>query len=175
VTLARARVKAAALLMRLRTQLRTEELAAALRAVTHGTPMSFGRWAAAFLNRIGAPVARNNLVAVVAWQTAEYTAARWNPLATTYPMPGSTSFNRSRVRNYVSLSQGLQATISTLGHRGYGYEAILAGLAKNADPMTTARAINASRWCPGCVNGRYVIDLVPSVEQYYDRYAHSST
>ena len=171
--LAQAQVKAAALLTRLRAQLRAEELAAALRALSNGTPMSFGRWATAFLGRIGAPIARNNLVAIVSWETAEFTMARWNPLATTYPMPGATAFNGSGVRNYVSLSQGLQATIATLRASGHGYGAILSDLAHNADPMSTARAINASDWCHGCANGRYVIDLVPVVERYFESYARS--
>lgn len=171
--LAQAQVKAATLLARLRVQLRAEELAAALRALSNGTPMSFGRWASAFLGRLGAPIERNNLVAVVSWETAEFTMARWNPLATTYPMPGATAFNGSGVRNYVSLSQGLQATIATLRAPGHGYGAILRDLARNADPMDTAQAINASGWCHGCANGRYVIDLVPVVERYFESYARS--
>ena len=169
--LARARAELGTLLVRLRSQLRAEELAAAFAAANGGTPMSFGRWAEAFLSYIHAPVARNNLVVIVAWQTAEYTDARWNPLATTYPMPGSTAFNSSRVQNYVSLKQGLEATTRTLRHSGYGYEAILYNLARNADPMTTARAINESRWCRGCTDGQYVIGLIESVEKYYDDYA----
>lgn len=172
--LASARAEVGTLLTRLREQLRAEELAAALRALANGTPLSFGQWAKVFLGAIRAPAARNNLVVMVAWQAAEYTAARWNPLATTYPMPGATMFNSSRVRNYVSLQQGIEATIRTLRHRGYGYEAILSNLARNAEPMTTARAINASRWCSGCTNGRYVIGLIPSVEEYFDRYANAS-
>jgi hypothetical protein len=108
---------------------------------------------------------------MVAWQTAEYTQARWNPLATTYPMPGSTVFNSAGVRNYASLSQGLEATRLTLRSAGYGYGAILSDLAASADPLTTAQAINASSWCHGCANGRYVVGLVPAVEAYYSRYA----
>jgi hypothetical protein len=173
-SLARARAQVGSLLAELREQLRLEEIAAAEEALAHGTPLTFGQWAARFLSMIHAPVARNNLIAMVAWQAAEYTTARWNPLATTQYMPGSTQFNSSRVRNYVSLAQGLEATWKTLRHSGYGYEAILANLARNADPMTTAKAINASRWCRGCANGGYVVDLIPSVEQYYDRYANSS-
>ncbi|MFY9586823.1 MAG: hypothetical protein WAT66_05135 [Actinomycetota bacterium] len=169
--LARDRVQLGTLLMRLRSQLRAEELAAAFAAANGGTPISFGRWAEAFLEYIHVPVARNNLVVMVAWQWAEYTDARWNPLATTYPMPGSTSFNSHGVRNYASLKQGLEATTRTLRHAGYGYEAILANLARNADPMTTARAINESRWCRGCADGEYVIGLIDAVEKYYDDYA----
>lgn len=170
--LAKAKAEIASLLVQLRAQLRAEEIAAAEAALARGTPMTFGQWASFFLRAIRAPVQRNNLVVVVAWETQEYTTARWNPLATTYFMPGSSTYNTSRVRNYVSLQQGLEATYKTLQHTGYGYEQVLANLARNADPMTTAQAINESRWCRGCSNGGYVVDLIPSVEQYYDRYAN---
>ena len=173
-SLAQARAQVSTLLVRLRKQLRAEEIAAALAALANGTPLSFGKWATAFLGTIGAPIVRNNLVVMVAWETAEFTSAAWNPLATTYPMPGSTTYNGSGVRNYGSLQQGLQATLATLRQSGFGYEAILANLEHNADPMTTAHAINDSSWCSGCANGQYVIDLIPTVEQYYDSYAGSS-
>jgi hypothetical protein len=170
--LAQARAQVGTLLVKLRKQLRAEEIAAAELALMHG--VTFGKWATAFLGAIGAPVARNNLVVIVAWETAEFTSAKWNPLATTYPMPGSTYYNSSGVRNYVSLQQGLEATKQTLSRPGLGYEPILLDLARNADPMDTARAINASRWCNGCADGQYVIELVPRVEQNYDSYANAS-
>jgi hypothetical protein len=171
--LAQTRVQLASLLAQLRKQLRAEEIAAAEAALASGTPISFGRWAEVLLNYAAYPVARNNLVVLVAWETAEYTSAKWNPLATTYPMPGATTYNGSGVRNYVSLTQGLEATMGTLRQTGLGYEQILADLAHDADPMTTAKAINASMWCSGCANGQYVVDLIPSVEQYYDSYARA--
>ena len=169
--LARARAEVGSLLGRLRKRLHAEEVAAAQAVLDAGTPLSFGGWAAAFLRSIGAAASRNNLVVMVAWQTAEYTQARWNPLATTYPMPGSTTFNSAGVRNYTSLSQGLEATRLTLRASGYGYGAILGDLARSGDPLTTAQAINASSWCHGCASGQYVIGLVPAVEAYYGRYA----
>jgi hypothetical protein len=171
-SLAQARAQVATLLVQLRKQLRAEEIAAAELALMHG--VTFGKWATAFLGSIGAPIARNNLVVLVAWQTAEFTSAKWNPLATTYPMRGSTYYNASGVRNYISLQQGLQATRETLSRSGLVYEPILSDLAHNADPMDTARAINASRWCGGCADGQYVVDLIPSVEQHYDTYANAS-
>jgi len=169
--LARARTEVASLLRRLRNQLRAEELAAARSAIATGTPATFGGWASAFLSAAGFSQSRNNLVVMVAWQTAEYTDARWNPLATTYPMAGSSIFNSAGVRNYASLGQGIQATIDTLRASGYGYEAILSDLAASADPYTTAGAINASSWCHGCAGGNYVIGLIPAVEAYYGSYA----
>jgi len=172
VNLAQARAQIATLLVQLRKQLRAEEIAAAELALMHG--VTFGKWATAFLGAIGAPVERNNLVVIVAWETAEFTSAKWNPLATTYPLPGSTSYNGSGVRNYVSLQQGLQGTKLTLDQSGLGYEPILSDLAHNADPMDTARAINASSWCNGCADGQYVVELVPRVEQNYNSYANAS-
>ena len=172
VNLAQARAQIATLLVQLRKQLRAEEIAAAELALMHG--VTFGKWATAFLGAIGAPVERNNLVVIVAWETAEFTWAKWNPLATTYPLPGSTSYNGSGVRNYVSLQQGLQGTKLTLDQSGLGYEPILSDLAHNADPMDTARAINASSWCNGCADGQYVVELVPRVEQNYNSYANAS-
>ena len=172
VQMAQARAQISALLGQLAKQLRAEEIAAAEAALRHG--VTFGKWATAFLGHIGAPIQRNNLVVIVAWETAEFTSARWNPLATTYPMRGSTCYNASCVRNYVSLEQGLDATNQTLSRLGLGYEQILIDLHRNADPMDTARAINASSWCGGCADGQYVVDLVPSVEQHYDEYANAS-
>jgi hypothetical protein len=112
-------------------------------------------------------------VAMVSWQVAEFTQAAWNPLATTYPMPGSTLFNGSGVRNYVSLGQGLDATRLTIrsGASSYGYGRIVSSLAGCADAMTTARAINASAWCHGCAGGTYVTGMVPKVEADYSTYA----
>jgi hypothetical protein len=170
--MAGARAQISGLLVRLAKKLRAEEIEAARLALQHG--VTFGKWATAFLGSIGAPIQRNNLVVIVAWETAEYTSARWNPLATTYYMRGSTCYNASCVRNYLSLEQGLQATYGTLSRPGLGYEPILADLHRDADPMDTAKAINASSWCGGCADGQYVVDLVPSVENNYDAYANAS-
>ncbi|MGH8703795.1 MAG: hypothetical protein ACREUO_00090 [Burkholderiales bacterium] len=153
------------LLLSLRRQLRDEELGAL------GGTMPYGRWADAFLGSIGAPLVRGNQVAMIAWQVAEGTLARWNPLATTWRMPGSTNFNSHRVQNYVSLEQGLDATRATLERPRHRYEAILSNLRAGARAMDTGWAINASDWCRGCADGQYVVELIPIVERYYDRYA----
>ncbi len=109
---------------------------------------------------------------MVAWQYSEFTQAEWNPLADTLAMPGSTTFNSVGVQNYASLDQGLQATRYTLVNGPWlGYGAILSELAACADPMTTARAINASMWCRSCAGGEYVVNDVPKVEANYDLYA----
>ena len=134
--------------------------------------LPFGDWAQRFLRHVAAPTCRDNLVAVMAWQANEFTQARWNPLATTHRMKRSTSFNDVGVQNFVSLTQGLRASSETLtgGAASYGYQAILDALGRCADAMTTADAIRASAWCRGCSNGGYVVELVPIVERYFDRY-----
>ena len=136
-----------------------------------GMTITYGQWAAKFLASLGAPTGHRNQVVMVAWESAEGTLASWNPLATTYDMPGATQFNSAGVRNYRSLADGIQAIIMTLGIPGHGYESIVADLRARDDPMTTAGAINASDWCHGCAGGQYVIELVPVVEQYFAEYA----
>jgi peptidoglycan hydrolase CwlO-like protein len=128
--------------------------------------VSYVSWAGALLGDLGDDICRNDLVVVVAWETAERTAAGWNPLATTYAMPGDSRFNSSGVRNFRSMGQGIRATILTLRTASHGYEAILSDLAGCADPMVTAQAINASAWCRGCAGGAYVVDLIAVVDGY---------
>jgi peptidoglycan hydrolase CwlO-like protein len=135
--------------------------------------ISYGAWAGDFLNVIGAPGCHANKVAVVAWQYSEFTQAEWNPLATTHPMPGSTTFNGSGVQNYPSETSGLEASRQTIfgGLNNYGYGAILDSLRACNSAMTTGQAINASYWCRGCTYGQYVIGNIPKVEAHYSVYA----
>jgi peptidoglycan hydrolase CwlO-like protein len=146
-------------------------LAGLRRVAGQGMTISYGEWATSFLDAINAPITRNNLVVMVAWEASEGTMATWNPLATTYPEPGATTYNSSGVENYISKGQGVDATVATLSQGGHGYAPILANLHSSSDPMDTARAINASDWCSGCAGGSYVTGYIPAVEQYYDRYA----
>jgi len=146
-------------------------LAGLRRVAGQGMTISYGEWATAFLSDISAPITRNNLVVMVAWEASEGTMATWNPLATTYPEPGASTYNSSGVQNYISKGQGIDATVATLSRGGHGYGPILSGLHASSDPMATARAINASDWCSGCAGGSYVTGYIPAVEQYYDRYA----
>jgi peptidoglycan hydrolase CwlO-like protein len=169
--LARQRIEAARLVSELETQL-GPELAGLRRVAGHGMTISYGQWAAAFLGALGAPASRNNMVAVVAWEAAEGTQATWNPLATTYHMPGATVYNSHGVRNFTSREQGIEASILTLKRPNHGYERIIATLKASADPMESGEAINRSDWCRGCAGGSYVIGIIPAVEEYYDRYAN---
>jgi hypothetical protein len=143
------------------------------RAARRAGALPFGDWAGRFLDHLGAPACRANMVVVVAWQANEFTEARLNPLATTHRMHRSTSFNDVGVQNYVSMTQGLRASEGTLtgGATSYGYAAILDSLGRCAGAMATAEAIRASAWCRGCSNGGYVTAIIPIVQQYFDRYA----
>lgn len=135
--------------------------------------LPFGDWGARFLRHIGAPTCRENLIVMVAWQANEFTEARWNPLATTHRMHGSTSFNSVGVQNFRTLTQGLRATEETLtgGAEAYGYAAILQGLRSCVGASVTADAIRASAWCRGCSLGSYVTGLIPIVRAYFATYA----
>jgi peptidoglycan hydrolase CwlO-like protein len=161
------------LIAHLHQEIRAQALATVGTAFQGPGHVSYGAWADAFLRTMGAPPGcRSNLVAMVAWQYSEFTQAAWNPLADTFPMPGSTVFNSVGVQNYVSLSQGLDAVRHTLTNGPtLGYPAIVSALHGCADAMTTAQAINASAWCRGCAEGHYVTGVIAKVEADYDLYA----
>jgi peptidoglycan hydrolase CwlO-like protein len=168
----RTKTEIVALIVKLHKQLRAEALAAVGTAFQGPGHVAYGAWAGLFLRTVSAPECRSNLITMVAWQYSEFTQAEWNPLADTLAMPGSSTFNSVGVQNYVSVDQGLQATRYTLVNGPWlGYGAILSELAACADPMTTARAINASMWCRGCAGGAYVVNDIPKVEANYDLYA----
>src|SRR3954452_10425818 len=87
---------------------------AVARAFQGGHNISYGVWAEACLQVMGAPRCHANLVVTISWQAQEGTQAAWNPLATTHRMDGSTDFNSVGVQNYRTLAQGLQATKETI-------------------------------------------------------------
>jgi len=167
------RQQALALVAALQSSEQSSALLSLAAAVQGSQSVTYGEWASLLLQQLGAPTCQNNLTAIVAWQAAEFTQAGWNPLATTYDLPGATAFNSVGVRDYASLADGLQATADTLrsGAVPYGYDWILYRLSQCADPSVTAGAINASMWCHGCAGGTYVTGLVPRVEADYQLYA----
>jgi hypothetical protein len=138
-----------------------------------GEPVTYEGWAGAFLRRLDAPVCGENLLIVVTWETAESTTAIFNPLATTRDMSGATDMNSVGVKDYVSLEQGLDASRDTLllGTDSYLYGAIVDRLQACASAEATARAINASAWCRGCVGGAYITGLLPIVRSSYGEHA----
>src|SRR5581483_9788858 len=87
----------------------------------------------------------------VAWQQAENTEARYNPIATTQDMPGATTFNSDGVKDYNSYQDGVDATVKTLGYSYNGYADIREGLATN-DPERALRGLYASPWGTNATN-----------------------
>ena len=144
-----------------------------IRAPRPGEPVTYEDWAGALLRRLDAPRCDANLLIVVTWETAESTSAAFNPLATTRDMPGATDMNSVGVKDFVSLDQGLDASYDTLllGAESYGYGAIVDSLRRCRSASSTARAINASAWCRGCVGGAYIVGLLPIVRTSYAEHA----
>ena len=161
-----------ALLDRLRARLAPADVQAVAEAFQGSQSVSYGDWANAFLQVMGAPRCRSNLVVTIAWQAQEGTQAAWNPLATTHGMDGSTDFNSVGVQNYRTLAQGLAATKATIenGWDAYGYGAIIRSMRDCASPLDTAHAIADSRWCAGCAGGQYVLGILPQVQASFETY-----
>jgi len=105
-------------------------------------------WAKALLKSLGAPPTTPNLAAMVAWEMAEgghwNNSAHYNPLNTTWRMPGATSMNSVGVKAYVSWRQGFKATLNTL-HNGY-YDGILKALRRGDSAQAVADAVADSPW-----------------------------
>ena len=113
-------------------------------------PSSFTRtaWAADLLGRMRLPRTQSNMVALVAWQRAEgghfKNSARFNPLNTTQPAPGSSVMNSHGVRRYRSYESGMNATIDTL-RLGY-YGGVRAALRQGRSASAVANAVVDSKW-----------------------------
>jgi hypothetical protein len=144
-----------------------------IKGVSASGPLTFQRWAMALLGSLGAPICDQDVVAVVTWETAESTMARFNPLATTYTMPGSTYFNTVGVKDYLSFAQGIEASRNTLlnGSSSFGYDAVVSALRSCAPSEVTATAIRDSAWCRGCGGGAYVLGLLPEVRASWSEHA----
>jgi hypothetical protein len=105
------------------------------------------RFGTDLLERLGMPVTKENLRAMMAWQAAEGTAAAFNPLATTRYAPGATDMNSVGVKNFRTYEQGLQTTIDTLRNGLYGN--ILAALREGTSASRVADAVAESPWGTG--------------------------
>ena len=108
-------------------------------------------WAKALLQALQMPTTTANMAAIIAWEMAEgghwYNTAHFNPLNTTWRMPGATAMNSVGVKAYLSWAQGLAATVNTF-HNGL-YEGILAALRAGDDAQAVASAVAASPWGTG--------------------------
>ena len=83
-------------------------------------------WRQHLLAVIGGHAGAENLRLLDAWQHAEGGTAKWNPLNTTFSLPGSTDYNTTGVKNFPKPVWGVCATALTLTN-GY-YPGILGSL-----------------------------------------------
>ena len=106
------------------------------------------------LESLGAPVSDENMKFMYAWRQAEGNGGKYNPFNTTWNMPGSTKMNSVGVRNYVSLEDGMVATIKTLKN-GY-YNCIVNGLKDDIGASNIARCESLKTWGTGDLVGKVV-------------------
>ena len=71
-------------------------------------------WERELLGALGLSPTRARLDFLAAWQACEGGSARFNPLNTTQPVPGATSYNSAGVRNYPDRFAGVAALLLTL-------------------------------------------------------------
>lgn len=103
-------------------------------------------WAEALANDLGNPApAPETIQWINAWIQAEGTAATYNPLATSQPMPGSTRFNEDNVQEYLSIEDGIAATVITLQSDHAGYADIAEGIRTN-DIQRAQSGLERSPW-----------------------------
>jgi hypothetical protein len=117
-------------------------------------------WATTLLQKLGAPVTESAIAALTTWARFEgghwKNSANYNPLNTTYDLPGATSMNSVGVKRYNSWEQGFEATINTLtGNKAQerGYAAIVDALRSGASTDAILGAINNSAWVTGKTGG----------------------
>jgi hypothetical protein len=105
-------------------------------------------WCVALLDRLGAPVTKENLRGLFAWIDAESNGASLrNPLATTMGAPGARNANQVGVKGYPSDAVGLDATVQTLLNGSY--PGILAALARGDSALELTKAVAMSPWGTG--------------------------
>lgn len=116
-----------------------------------------GVWAQAVLDGIGAPsdpsseAGARNIAFLEAWKKAEGTSARYNPLATTLVVGGSTTLagNGPGVQEYAKPADGVAATVRTLLA---GYPHVLGAL-RAGDPAGAVQSsggiADLNRWVSG--------------------------
>lgn len=129
-------------------------------AAADGTKYDYtkpGVWAQAVLDGLGAPsdptteAGARNVAFLEAWKKAEGTSARYNPLATTLVVKGSTTLsgNGAGVQEYAKPADGVAATVRTLLA---GYPHVLGAL-RAGDPGATVQSAGGiadlNRWQTG--------------------------
>jgi peptidoglycan hydrolase-like protein with peptidoglycan-binding domain len=110
------------------------------------------------LEILGAPSSNENLKFLYAWRQAEGKAGKYNPFNTTHSLPGSTNFNKVGVKNYLTIEDGLSATIKTL--KNGRYSCIVDGLKNDIGASEIAKCESLHTWGTG--------DLVAKVVNSYN-------
>jgi peptidoglycan hydrolase-like protein with peptidoglycan-binding domain/murein DD-endopeptidase MepM/ murein hydrolase activator NlpD len=110
------------------------------------------------LTELGAPVTSENLKYLYAWRQAEGKGGKYNPFNTTWKRPGSTKMNSAGVQNYVSLEDGMVATLKTL--RNGFYDCIVNGLKNDIGAAQISKCPSLKTWGTG--------DLVAKVVRSYE-------
>jgi murein DD-endopeptidase MepM/ murein hydrolase activator NlpD len=106
------------------------------------------------LENLGAPISDENMKFLYAWRQAEGKAGKFNPFNTTWDLPNSTNFNKVGVKNYVSLEDGMVATVKTL--KNGLYECILKGLRDDIGADNIAKCESLKTWGTGDLVGKVV-------------------
>jgi hypothetical protein len=109
-------------------------------------------WAAGVLNGVRAPIDTIAVDALWAWSNCESgtDVMRWlNPLNTTQPWAGARDMNSVGVKAYLTVNDGINATVATLTN-GY-YPTILSHL-RNSVPRSKwgDACIDLGKWGTGC-------------------------
>jgi hypothetical protein len=117
------------------------------------------RFAAAVLQRLGVAVDEGNIQNLMRWMEQEDSRQkaspgsknivaidRFNPLNTTYALPGSTDVNDVKVKGYKSFEDGVDATVKTLQSKNYDYSPIINALKTRTDFNSFKQAIGSTPW-----------------------------
>ena len=107
-------------------------------------------WRFRLLRAINAKGVTENRRLLAAWARAEGGTASYNPLNTTEPWPGATTYNSAGVKNYPSGTAGLAATAATLLNGHYdGIVAALRGGKLPAEQIVSENAAEFDTWGTG--------------------------
>jgi hypothetical protein len=105
------------------------------------------------LEKIDAPITKENMVFFYAWRQWEEAKSSYNPFNTIQSMPESTFWNclskkegkcLSGVRNYKNEKDGIEATVKTLTN--VRYDCIVNGLKKNKGAKEIAQCSSLDTW-----------------------------
>jgi hypothetical protein len=103
------------------------------------------QWAKDFLSALGMPQSSENVRAVTAWEQAEGTRAKFNPLATTQGgFEGTSNLNSVGVKNYASYQDGIAANVKAITNGRY--ENVLAALRQGTSATAVGQAIADGPW-----------------------------